>query len=444
MFMEYAIKRNGYYESVEFQSDVVQTQGRGSILVEIKLSGNEFARYRTIFYPNVVTRLDMPDDVIFRLRSHLPFNYTVPGYNPHYYDKKKVGDYLYEITYGKTDYDYAYENFIPAEVAGCSSIRNGAMFGRNFDWKYDKHVEFVVHTPSSLERYGTLGIASIIPSITTDNAGNATITYEGKDMHKLLPFYINDGINERGLFCTHNVVPLDDEDDPTVEIAARIEERARVCIQMLPRFILDRFASASDAIRYVRDYVTLFFPDEMITDWKYQSHFLIGDARQNYVVEFKEGRMKVIPAPYITNFPISEVAFAEDGTVQYPPTEYGMHPLGMGLERWNIIADGYANAGTKAGMEALLDSLKYSNTYGEPFWCSEIVGMDDDYEEVITVDTNPEDCTESISLMREYYEERSRTTANCWITCHSAIYDMAHRRLYVKSQEGDVEYQFSL
>lgn len=62
---------------------------------------------------------------------------------------KKIEDYLYEVSVADLDYDWADKMFKEGPPVGdsfgaCSSMRRGNFHGRNFDWKYDNAVEFVV------------------------------------------------------------------------------------------------------------------------------------------------------------------------------------------------------------------------------------------------------------------------------------------------------------
>lgn len=445
--MEYSIKKNGNYESIEFNSSAIQTQGKSNITLQARVDDNDYANYLTITKCNTVTKLDIPDEVTLKLISRHPFNYTIPGVQPKYLDKHKVEDYLYEITYGNIDYKYAYEHFKPT-LGGCSAIRNGNFLGRNFDWLYNNQVQFIVHTPTTLNnRYSVLGVSGIIPGVEKSNVDNEDIIIDDVDMFKLVPFYLLDGINECGVFCTHNIVPLDNDTDPTLEITAKKEEKDRVNAFMLPRFILDKFSTAEKAIDYLINYTTIYFSDEVI-EAGYQNHLLLGDYDSTYVIEFINEEIVVNnKQKYITNFNITGVQFDKYNHIQYPPTEFGMNKYGMGLERWDLITDMYPVTNTMEGMRQTLDLVKYSNGYTwdqDEFWYSEIVGMDDDTLEKITVDTDPQECTTALSEVMVNWDYKDRSEPNVWITCHSSIYDISQKKLYIKNQEGDIEYQFNI
>lgn len=442
--MDYAVKNNGQYESIVFNSWIIQTHGRNQITLQAKIDDNQFADYKVIPAANTVTKLDIPIPADLRLVSKYNFDYTIPFVPIKYFEKHIIEDYLYDITYGKIDYDYAYENFNPSNSGGCSSIRNGCLVGRNFDWLYDQEVQFVVHTPTSFNSYAVLGVASIIPGVNKNNAGNSEIIIDGLDMHKMIPFYLVDGINERGVFCNMNIVPLDNKTDPTQYFIANKEELHVVCAQMLPRFILDRFATAKQAVDYIVDYVTVYFTDSMLSSG-YQCHLMIGDCSSNYIVEFINGEVKVICSNYMTNFNIDGVQFDKYHKIIYPPTQYGMDQYGAGLERWDIIADNYGNSNNYDGMRSLLEKLCFSNAYNdEAFWYSELVKGTDDDGGVITADTPPEKCQTLKALALQQFDEKDRDDPKVWITCHASIYDINRKVLYIRNQENKTDYTFNI
>lgn len=449
--MEYALKNNGQYESVEFCSQIIQTKGKSSINLMAKkdmYSKLGFCNYKTIKRNNTLTKVDLPVHCQLKLVSKQPFSYEINGdYQiPAYYDKHKICDYLYEITYGYIDYDYAYKYFKPTTSFGCSAIRNGNFFGRNFDWLYNNDVQFVVHTPSSLDHYEVLGVSGIIPGIDNKTVDDKRVIKDGVDMFKLLPFYLLDGINEKGVFCTHNVVPLDNEENPTRIVRAVKQENDRVCIPMLVRYVLDKFSNATQAVKYIKNYVTLYFSEEMIDEWKYQSHFVIGDQVNTYVLEFIGGELYIYNnVKFITNFQITNVKFDERNYILYPPTMFGVNKYGSGLERHDIINSNYSKCNTLAGMLDTLKKVRYTNITEELFWISEIVKMDDDDGEKITVDTPFHKCLNAIDSVRHKYENKDRDNPEVWITCHTSIYDINKKRLYIYNQEDYTkEYRFEL
>ena len=54
-----------------------------------------------------------------------------------YSDIKKIAPYLYEITYSDYREDLNNETHSDMEVFGCSSVKNGNFYGRNFDYIFN-------------------------------------------------------------------------------------------------------------------------------------------------------------------------------------------------------------------------------------------------------------------------------------------------------------------
>lgn len=65
----------------------------------------------------------------------------------------KKDDFLYQVSYADIDYDYAKEYFknnnpIPGNI-GCTSIRKGNFFARNYDWYYNNQPTVVIQMSAS-------------------------------------------------------------------------------------------------------------------------------------------------------------------------------------------------------------------------------------------------------------------------------------------------------
>lgn len=475
--MEFAIKNqiSGLYESFEFSDvNVIQTISSTTINLIAKLEDNEFSKYTTIKSGNIVTKIDIPNIVTMKLTSRLPFTYTIPNHSHVYYNKTKVKDFLYEIDYGNIDYDYAKDFFssqmIDSVEGLCSSVRNGRFYGRNLDWLYDNNVDFVVHTPKSENRYAVLGVAGNAPDITSDKVDQDVIDHNGYDMFKVLPFFMLDGINEKGVFINVNVAPLNNVEpiEGVYEIKASVEEKERLCSKMIPRFVLDNFSSAKSAIEYIQKYVTVYFPSSMVSI-NYQVHFMIGDNASTYVMEFVDGKTVYTKSTKMTNFHITNVNFNKDGKVytpadvefdetKKPSIKNNIEKYGAGLERWNVIVDKYAKANTKKGMRDLLESVYYSHTYTNTenlfhsefaheknnLWIEDGMPESDDPKYITTVDSKPSEYDKVENYSREQFKTKERGVTSAWITVHSSLYDLQSKTLYLKTQEEDEEYKFNL
>lgn len=362
----------------------------------------------------------------------------------------KVEDYLHEISVDLLDYDYAYSYFEQQKKAtldanyGCSSVRNGKLYGRNFDWLYDESVEFIVKTPANNGMHGTIGVAGRLPALTKEFVESG----EWHDDYKILPFMIADGINDAGVVCSIHVAPADK--GMTTGTVPAVQKKVEMCSLMLPRLILDKFSSATAAVEYIRDYVSVYMPDKLC-DMGYEVHFMVADGSNTYALEFIDNEAKIIDIsgnPYMTNFYLYGMSRNADGTVYTPATQDADHNAiatngitehGSGLERYNLIVAGFGSANTAAGMRGLMDELEYTNMYKrdtEPFWYTEYVGGQN------TVASQTSDFESVISSTISNYNNRTRGDGKTWHTVHSSVYDIAARKLRLKVQEGEVEHEF--
>lgn len=366
-------------------------------------------------------------------------------------------DYLFEAWYCQLDYGFAARYFdekAQQQVSGgaCSSIRAGGYFGRNLDWTFGEQPTIVVHTDAHAGRFATLGVCGAVTGLTDA----MLLSGASCEQTRIIPFMLVDGVNEKGLCVSVNVVPHNDKGDNS-EVLPAVQERMRLCTLMLPRFVLDNFATAQAAVEYLRDYVRLYHPATLI-GMDYEQHFLICDSAHSYIVEFVDGELCILDAsgnPYITNFHVSGVTFNADGGVVTPETQTsaetactanGITEHGSGLERWNIIAARHATAGTAEGMRELLDTLMYTRSYetssdpATPRWNTEFVGV-----RGLRADSPAEYFDDVQHDAGELYTERTRTDGNTWQTVHSSIYDMANGTLRLVVQEDTAhEYTFSM
>lgn len=355
---------------------------------------------------------------------------------------ERLAGYLYKITYGALDYDYArayFEAHAPVVAGSCSAIGSEHFLGRNYDWKNNYDASFVVITPAGQGRHLVYGMAGGLDSLTVDIVDSRAYA----EAYKILPFYLLDGKNDAGLSAEINVVPA----AGNTQTVPAVEKEDRICALMLVRYILDNFSSVSEAVAYLRDHVEIYFPTTL-TDMGYEAHWMLKDATNCVVLEIVDNEVVTVESNISTNFHLSGVIFNADGSVYTNadvadgnlPTSQGIEDYGQGMERWNIL-----NAATitdRASMRSLLDSVNFTKAYTllTDVWHSEFVGGG------ITVDTPADDAdmTARIALYRQKYADRSKDTAETWLTVHSVIYDLASDTMYIKVQEGENEYEVAL
>lgn len=362
---------------------------------------------------------------------------------------KKIEDYLYAVQYENLDYDYAKDFFLNNSNInlnfGCTSIRNDNLYGRNYDWIYDDSVDFIVQTNKTINRHGVLGIAGHIPELDKSTVE----LHKYNPLYHILPFMLLDGMNDAGIVCSLNVVPQ--EKGVTTSTTPLIEERDKINMLMLPRYILDNFNTAEEATTYIKNYISVYMPKHLQAIG-YELHMMIADSEDTLVLECIDNEIIVIDSsshPDLENFFIHGITYNSNGSFYTPATQDASHNAiitngitehGSGLERHNYINTNYSSTSTKAGMRTILNALNYTNSYKEstnPFWYTEFVGD-------CTVASNVEDFTEIVAQKIEDYEQRERSDGKTWQTVHSSIYNLDTFTLYVQSQEQNTEHSFQL
>lgn len=366
---------------------------------------------------------------------------------------KKIRDYLFRADCTELDYSSAIEYFSnnndTSNIGACTSVHNGKYYGRNYDWLYDSTAEFVVFTPHTTSYKKTIGVAGGLTALTNDfvTAGTASELYE------IVPFMLLDGMNENGLVASMNVVPTDKGE--TTSTTPNVETVDSINVLMIVRYIIDRFNTALSAAEYIRDYVSVTMPSGL-HDRNYEVHVMIADRGSTYMLEFVEGETVIINlsnTPFSTNFYLTDVTLNDDNTVYTPATQgngndamttNGITAHGSGLERWNYIVENYTNANTYLGMKALMDGLKYTNTYDttkEDFWYTEFVGIPYGTGQTTNVASDVETFEEYMTPYVEKFNIRSRDPLQegygTWQTVHSSIYDMTGKVLHLWVQEDD-------
>lgn len=369
-----------------------------------------------------------------------------------------IDDYLFEAVYANVDYQYAEEWFrdkYSGMGGACSSIRYNNILGRNMDWYYDEKAYVVFKMEKSdTAKYTSIGMGGGL--INNDEMKKATYN----ELYKVLPFMMIDGVNECGLSISTNVVPSGDKGITTGTIP-RIAKRLRLCGLQVPRYILDNFSSAHEAIEYIKDYVSVYMPhNERIDE---EVHFIIADTEKTYIVEFVNNELvdieievneegKFVGRPYMTNFYVDGME-VDDETHVVDTTS--ITPYSMGVERYNFITEKFDEINgvdehendDATLIKNVLDGVQYTKAYKgdtDPIWYSEFTSPK--YGLVVT--DPPEKFTTILTAAREAYASRSRETGVTWQTAYRAVYNIGSKTLDVVVQEGltgrQKEYTFEL
>lgn len=363
------------------------------------------------------------------------------------------GNYVFEAWYDRLDYREAgawMEQHAPALAGGCSAVARNGYFGRNFDWLYDDSAVLVVHTPAANGYNAVVGVCGEVPGLTRA----AALAGERSEVFQVAPFLLVDGGNDKGLCVSTNVVPRNaygDNSRVTVDPAA-----PSVCTLEVVRYILDHFSTVDAAAAWFTS--TNFFHPAKLIEAGYEQHWLVSDGLDTAAFEFINGVATVVElesgSTMLTNFHMHGVTLNDDGSVYTPATQddehdavttNGVHELGCGLERWNIINAGLTDAGSKEGMVALLKTLNFTGAYAghdgtaTPRWDTEFVGIDG-----LTCDTPSADFDAVQTAAGAAFAERERGDGKTWQTVHSSVYISSSKSLTLLAQEEGTEYEFSL
>lgn len=428
---------NVKFDNVQFEDNNLNFYSKGKLLKSVELIEEEPLFVNSPAY-------NITDDDIERWNN---------GESSYSYIKT-VKDYLYEIFYDELDYDYAYKHFQEEHnhsVGACSSVRKGDFYGRNFDWVYSEEAEFIVQTSKKGKRHSTIGVG-FVDGLTNQIVKNK----EYSSHYKILPFLVADAMNEKGLVINTNVVPQDK--GITTKTVPLVEERHCINMLMLPRFCVDNFATATECVEYLKNYVSLTISPSLVQKG-YEQHFMIGDlSGVTYSLEIIENEIKIkdiSSKPYLTNFHIEDVLFNITGNVYTPATQDETHNAydtnkitinGQGLERYNLINNEYNSIYSRERLRQLLLNLNYTKSYDiSNGWYTEFTGINN-----LNVKSSPQEFEPLIEHYYSIFRNRSRTKGDrnygTWQTNHSSIYDLKNKKLYIIVQEDneEIEYDFDI
>jgi len=225
---------------------------------------------------------------------------------------KNDGD-ITKFLSSRIDINYLNKNLTitPESIKACSafSVKNenddGYYFGRNYDWK-DGTSMVIVNRPSnndyaSISTVDSSLINMFLKGMNTDEVLE-TIRTGGKMENQasleiiktisiLYPF---DGINEKGLSLSSNMVPGE------WTVNQNIEGKDHFNTGIFNRLILNKAATVDEAIELIKNYNMHFSLNLLI-------HFTISDASgKTVVVEYSEDGMFVTETKVVTNHYLSD------------------------------------------------------------------------------------------------------------------------------------------
>ena len=280
------------------------------------------------------------------------------------------------------------------------------------------------------DKYKSIGISGSIASKLS-----RSVVESGKynKAYDILPFLINDGINEKGVFAGVNVVPYGDNKPTT----GTNPESEPICALMLVRMILDNCSNVNEAKALI-DSTNVYCSGE------HEYHLIIGDAKEQYFVEFIDNKalyLKVKPGNQVmTNFYLNGCNLED---IYNTTTKHG-----SGVERYNYLVQNLDSVNDMDGMINLLYNIRYTNMYLDDRMLSEFVGRyprpfgDVTLKDIVN---NPNRVLNVFAYAQKLYKTRSRSSAKTWTTRHSVVYDVQNLNLIVRVEEDiDNIYEFKL
>lgn len=280
---------------------------------------------------------------------------------------KHIAPYLHEITYDDYTYDKDFITTQSAEAFGCSSVRRGNFYGRNFDYVFNDTPEFIVRVKENKKknRHASIGMATHFGLRETK-----LLNGDYKKQLELVPNITLDGINDAGVICSHNVVSMEPDNVNGKQIKAETQPDNPNAFQLhqlfVPRYVLDNADSVDKAIELLTSKDLNIKGDLGGT---HHLHIMIADKNKTVVVEFFDnnnlGHFQVVVdekkedatgegynLPIMTNF------YVNNGNNQYFTNDNK-----IGVERYAILKDGYTKVNSFADMESLMKKVMYSISY---------------------------------------------------------------------------------
>ena len=349
----------------------------------------------------------------------------------------KYNDNLYELTYR----DYNDEEVIKINKKTSNSnnpnnsdneliytkshigsiLYTNNIYGRSYDNIYNNNVEFIIRTKKTKNRYSSISINGGLEELNT-NLLNKELSNE---IYNILPYLVLDGINEKGVFVSLLTIPSNNNYPTT-------NKKTNLLInQLIPKYVLDNCKSSKDAIDklskkniYNQD---IFDINKNNLDFQY----IIGDSKNQYVVQFINNEMVYTKSNIVTNYSLLNNNNDENNND---------NKNNIGIERYNLINNNINNIKDIYDTLNLLEKLKYSNstnTLNEEFWYSEHLGIyNNNYYNNDNIKSIKDD------LFKIIIDNNINTN---YKTIYASSYDLNNKRLSISlSEDYETIYQFYL
>lgn len=283
------------------------------------------------------------------------------------YSLTKMQPYVYQAEYEKLDADYyawaeQYYRKTTMPAGKCSGVVSAdrRFHGRNLDWYYNENIAVIARTKASAECHASIGTC-----LTTVSENDMCSGHQLGDVVKIIPFTLDDGINDAGLTIQINVIPH--------KGIWKTDSDRSMHPRMVVRTVLDHFSKATAAAEYICRH------GYSIPEAAFDYHWLIADKDSVWLVEDGEA-IDVTDRPYMTNFRTAiDPRKESDLTAADWSKIAAIDAYSIGIERYETILKNYDESATADGMMKLMhEQLKYTNAYDSnvsPRWLSESCGV---------------------------------------------------------------------
>lgn len=358
---------------------------------------------------------------------------------------QQLEDYLYKATY--TDWNYTvgkkYANKFWGN-SGCSVVRNGDLIGRNYDWYFNKQVEFIVKSIGYQGRHTSLSVCPVPIDIQPKDIEEQKYI----ELFEVIPFMAVDGINDAGVFVESNVCPPGDK-GYTIGTNPGKPEMNGI---MVARYILDYANSARHAVELLMNNISItgLYGDNIAEEL----HWMICDSTGTYIVECIDNKINVLSnledefdnipnnKEIMTNFHLSgfdgEIITGFDTEEGINPEDTTLTRYAMGTERYQSILDRYDSLTDLDNMKDMMHSIWYTNAYNSemnPYWYSEFVGVTKTFGDLTIYDPKSK-FDGMVAYTQEMFKNRTREKGDTWHTVHSVVYELEEKKLHIIVQEN--------
>lgn len=372
--------------------------------------------------------------------------------------------FLYRVEYQNYDFTEAFnyfngENTYLPEGASALTVGKGSLFGKNFDSLYDNTVSFLVSTPATYNRNAVLGLATGIKGLSKDNVLTAYQEKTYLDGFTVLPYALQDGINEYGLAASLSFVSNDAVGacDGTVPRGTNV---VTLYDAMLVRYVLDNFKTLDEAEDFMLNKARIFTSPNLTANGLEARLVLTAKGESPRIYEWTPDenglwRVSLVEDYSITTgfyqgnlvLPSSGFVYTPvdiNGTLGHSPKENGISALSHGLERYNLAKAKYEALGsTEEAVLAYLADLFQTTQYNEyqaPFWYSEYSGIKELTNEVATTKSTWGKVIQEWK-MKFAYRTRVSGEENYGTkqSLYSVVYNLDNKTLTLVSQEKETE-----